>query len=448
MTWAEVSTEDFAYASAGLVLTSFAVLLIFLSPRQRATRALATLLVAMSVAWCQGLAWGLIEPAQRGSIRFITPAAMCVIGVSTVYFLSVYPRPRGWLGKSRWSGWAMVAVCAAFTLLFVRAPDLYRRIVFTNGENEFVDNGPLILLTNAWTLTALAMLYVFALELRRAQPGPVRRSLVLVVAAFLTSMLAWTGALFFNDVTGRLDPAAIGASFSRIAYALEEASFLGALGAAGIVTLYAWRSPHRTIRREAHALAGLVVGTVVIVALATFLGGTPGADEWTSPAQSIVDAVGGMSIAAFAGYALLKHRLFDIDVRLRWTISRGTVAAVFFGIFIIVAQLAQNFLSESLGWMMGGLVAGVMLFAIAPIQRLAERVAVTAVPLHAAAKEDRQVELYRMALALALSDRVITRDEERHLARLAEKLGVTHTQALEAREEMERELGVTIEVAR
>lgn len=442
MTWDEVTVEAIAYAAAGLVLTAFGLWLLALSPRQRATRALAVLLVAMSVAWGQNLVWYLMDLHARGSIRFLTPAAVSAIGLSTIYFLSVYPRPRGWLGRSRWGGWTMLAVGAALAFVFFLEPDLYVRVAFVDGSWRSIDNGPLVLLTNAWTLTAVAMLYVFALDLRTAPAGPVRRSLVLVLAGFLTSMLAWTSALFFNDITGRLDPAAITASFSRLTYILEEASFLAALGAAALVVAHSWRSPDASIRREGHALAALVAGTIAIVALVTFLGGLPGPEEWISPAQSIVDAAGGMAIAAFAGYALLKHRLFDIDVRLRWTISRGTVAAVFLAIFFIAAQLAQNFLSESYGWMLGGVIAGVMLFAITPIQRVAERVAIVAVPIHSATAGDRRIELYRLSLALALSDRKITREEERHLAKLAEELGVSHTEALAAREAMERELGI------
>ena len=443
MSWADVTVEHIAYASAGLVLAIFAVWLLALSPRQRATRALATLMIGMSVAWSFDLVWLLLKPGVQARITFVTPVSMTVIGLATVYFLSVYPRPRGWLGKSRWGGWTMLAIGAAFAALFYRAPELYARFEIIDGAPAHVDNGPLVLLSNAWTLTAVAMLYVFALDLRSAQPGPLRRSLVLVLAGFLTSMLVWTGALFLNDVTGRLDPRAIDASFARVAYVLEEASFLAALGAAAIVIVHAWRSSEATIRREAHAIGGLVAVTIGIVATVTFLGGRPDQEDWISPAQGIVDALGGVAIAAFAGYALLKHRLFDIDVRLRWTISRGTVAAIFVAVFFAASQVAQNFLEDSMGWALGGLIAGVMLFAIAPVQRLAERVAVTAVPVQASPPEDRKVELYRMALALALSDRLITRDEERHLARLAEELGVTHTQALAAREEMERELGLT-----
>lgn len=441
MTLAEASANDVAYAAAALVLTAFAIWLLILSPRQRATRALAILLFGMSTMWILDLVWGVVEPRHRLPLTLITPVAMCVIGLATVYFLSVYPRPRGWLGRSRWGAWTTLAVGAAFTLLFLRAPDLYQRFEVVDGSPTHVDNGPLVLLGNAWTLTSLAMIYVFAFDLRRTPPGPVRRSLLLVFAAFLTSMLVWTGALFLNDVSGRLEGSSIDASYSRLSYILEETSFLATLVAAAIVVVPAWRSPVVSIRREGRALAGLVTGVVGCVGLVTFLGGPPAVEDWVSPAQGIADALGGMAIAAFCGYALLKHRLFDIDLKLKWTIRRGTVAAIFVAVFFAVSQVAQNFLAESYGWMAGGLVAGLLLFAITPLQRVADRVAAVAMPgvREGDMGTERRAIFYRTAVAMALSDSIITREEERHLARLAEQLGLSHTEALRMREEVEAE---------
>jgi hypothetical protein len=151
------------------------------------------------------------------------------------------------------------------------------------------------------------------------------------------------------------------------------------------------------------------------------------------------------------GYAILRLQLLDIDVKLKWTIKRGTLAAVFLAVFFVVAQLAQNFLSQSYGLLLGGASAGLLLFAIAPLQRMAERVANAAMPGVGGAPEHRQsraAEAYTFALRMAYADKVLTREEERGLAVLAEELGLAHTTALALREEVEREAGVASARAR
>lgn len=55
----------------------------------------------------------------------------------------------------------------------------------------------------------------------------------------------------------------------------------------------------------------------------------------------------------------------------------------------------------------------------------------------AAGRKDR--DAYRAAVEMALADGVVTRAEERALARLAQACGLDHLEALDVREEVERE---------
>lgn len=129
---------------------------------------------------------------------------------------------------------------------------------------------------------------------------------------------------------------------------------------------------------------------------------------------------------------------FAVDAT-RTPSGRGTVAAVFF----VASQVAQEFLTDSYGWMAGGVTAGLLVFALAPLQRLGDRVAAAALP---SAREgvlspERRALFYRRAVAMALSDGAISREEERHLAHLAEEVGLGPLEALRVREDVERELG-------
>lgn len=435
-----LGVADTIYTVAGVALFVMGAWLLYLSPRQRAVRALSALLMLTAIAFGDNALREYLPLAGVVWIDRLDTLVFAGIGLSTIYFLSVYPRSRGWLGRSRWGGPSVLGAFALLGLAILLFPRLVGdpRIV---GDEIAVDPPPLGFLYSAWSLTGGLMLILLALDYRRAQAGPFRRSLLLVLTGFLAGSLAWQTSLLLNDVFGRLDPFVFRDGRARLAYLLDEIVIIPALVAALLVLVHGLRAGEREARHEAIGL-GMAAGIAVTASLiATFAFPGPVGTEWTSEPQGAVDALGALALAVFAGYAVLKHRLFDIEVKLRWTISRGTVAAVFLAIFVTAAQIAQNFLSESQGWLTGGIIAGAMLFAITPIQRLAERVAITAVPVHAKPAEERRLELYRLALGLALCDRVITREEEQHLARLAEELGLTHSEALTARHEMEREMG-------
>ncbi len=110
---------------------------------------------------------------------------------------------------------------------------------------------------------------------------------------------------------------------------------------------------------------------------------------------------------------------------------------IFIGVFFASAQIAQAFLTTEYGWALGGLVAGLLLLAINPLQRFATRVADVAMPNVHDTEEYRTVrkrEVYRAALDEILTDGHITAKERRTLIRLQEQLGqhAAHAQTIEA----------------
>jgi uncharacterized membrane protein YebE (DUF533 family) len=84
-----------------------------------------------------------------------------------------------------------------------------------------------------------------------------------------------------------------------------------------------------------------------------------------------------------------------------------------------------------------------LVFALAPLQRVADRVATAAVPLAAAAavpvaaSDVAHARAYRAAVRAALADGDVTRDEEAHLADVAQELGIGAADALRLRREVE-----------
>lgn len=82
--------------------------------------------------------------------------------------------------------------------------------------------------------------------------------------------------------------------------------------------------------------------------------------------------------------------------------------------------------------------AALLVFAISPLQRFADRFAAKAVPGGAEAGAAAE-EQFRGLVEATLADGEITPDEERHLRKKAEELGLKATRAYDLRREVEEE---------
>jgi hypothetical protein len=92
------------------------------------------------------------------------------------------------------------------------------------------------------------------------------------------------------------------------------------------------------------------------------------------PTQSVLRVAGIVAVASMAAPAYAVVRLDLLQTRLpRPTIRAGTLASIGLGALFITAQVAQNFLSDELGLLTGGIVAGAAVFAAYPLQKAAER---------------------------------------------------------------------------
>lgn len=138
-------------------------------------------------------------------------------------------------------------------------------------------------------------------------------------------------------------------------------------------------------------------------------------------------------------YSILKHQLLDIDVKVRWGLSKSVVAGVFIATFFVASEGAAQFFGEQTGSAYYGIgAAALLVFAIAPLNRVAERFAARAIP-GGADGAHRSHDAYREAVRLALSDGQIDRNDERALAKLAAACGLAADEAWAMREEVESE---------
>lgn len=160
----------------------------------------------------------------------------------------------------------------------------------------------------------------------------------------------------------------------------------------------------------------------------------------------VVAPVFGIAFVLLLTRALLRDQLFDFDLKLKLTLKRGTVAAAFVGVFLVVAQVASNYLQGALGWLMGGIAAGALLLLLRPIERAADKLADRAMPNVQDNAEYRTVkkrEVYRAAIESAMEDGVVTDKERNVLATLADQLGLGAKETLDIEREARTARGVT-----
>ncbi len=146
-------------------------------------------------------------------------------------------------------------------------------------------------------------------------------------------------------------------------------------------------------------------------------------DDWNK--------IGILGLSRFVGvavlaYAIVRQQLFDIDLKIKWTVNRGSVAAAFVSVFFVVEQIVQNLAGDALGVAAGAVATGLLVFAMHPLQRLARRFADVAMPNVRENDPNYTLEnkrdTYRQALAIAWSDGVLTAKEMLMLSRLRESL--------------------------
>jgi hypothetical protein len=217
-------------------------------------------------------------------------------------------------------------------------------------------------------------------------------------------------------------------------------------GAASIVGLYVLLAA--LWLREAAASRGPGARSARDVALLALL--LPLAGLLLTPAlggYAVAQNAGPLGVArtlmvAVLAYALVRHRLLDADLKVKWTIRQSTVAAAFIGVFFVVSESASSFFATSgLGTYLGIAAAGLLVFALAPLQRAAEKVASAAMPGVKAPSEmslDERARVFLEAARACWADGNLSRDERQVLDRLRESLNLPEHEAMRLEREAAR----------
>lgn len=209
-------------------------------------------------------------------------------------------------------------------------------------------------------------------------------------------------------------------------------------GFALVASVQAWREAAGVARARARSFAiafgirdvcwGIVYGAAIWLA---FSGDYAVVEpDVTSPIY-LLYALGTLLAVPLIAYGILRTQLFDIDLRIKWTIKQSTVAAIFIAVVYLVSEGAERFLSEELGGWAGLLASGLVVFFLAPLQRFAETVASAAMPNTENTPQYaafRKLQVYESSLSEAMLGGIS--DKERVLLdTLRDTLGVSPADA-------------------
>ncbi|MEM7101190.1 MAG: hypothetical protein AAF541_23210 [Pseudomonadota bacterium] len=213
-----------------------------------------------------------------------------------------------------------------------------------------------------------------------------------------------------------------------------------------IATILAWRRSASDLERRKNGFLTASFGVRDITFVLTFAGGV---------ALTIVDPTGDIYgieaayFAAFSGvtliaiglvfyiflaaYGVLSVHMFDIDLKLKVTLSRSTVTALYIAFFFLVSETSAALLSDQFGLLIGLAATAVLLFFIAPLQRWAEKLSDSAMPGVTESPEYlsfRKMQIYGEAISSTLREHgELTAVDRVILNQLSEKLGITRDEA-------------------
>lgn len=378
-------------------------------------------LVAGATFVITGAALVLLKPARRGILPFGAYAILTGVQLTLVYLWTIMPERTILLFLS-WPimGLSAIALSTAvrsyceartFVWAFVGAAGVGAMFALIRpGLMLTPAGGPNDLGVVLWQMPVFVAAAIGSRHLLRAHD---RTASAELRTEFLLLLLAIVPHLGYTSSVSLL----VAISTPEFYAGIWTWAYILTFGA-GVATAFGiaralWRSPSRHANRLA-----LLIGAVTIIGAVQFL-----------LVREFVLFGGVLRILAaiFLGYGLLKYGLFGTDLKVKWSIERGTVFVIIGAVFFGVEQVIEYFASARLGTIAGITAAALMLIAFAPLRNFTIRLADRVLPdVHATPDyfEARKLVVYRSAAQAAARDGVITGRERDMLDTLARELEI------------------------
>jgi predicted outer membrane lipoprotein len=412
----DASPGNLTNLGSGLLLLALAVWVATLRPRRRLNLALAAFCASMGVSFVvQNLV------TTDDPLWYASNIAGWVAAVPAMLALQVvaawFPRPlqrahRGLIARAALLG--LLTAALALGVFWGRLDAVHAYVARTTplalvgvvqlAVSQFL---PLSLLLQASFAAALVLL-----ALRWPQEDAPRRRQVALVSGALLLYPGLVAGIYAADPVQGLGPPGL--------------VLVAAFGVVAALWLRNTRAPG-TGARDARHVALLALGMPLLGMVVHLVSGSIPEATRAGP----TGLCRTLTVLLLA-YGILRHQLLGIDVGVKWTIRRGTLAGVFIAVFFIVTQVAQNYLQY--GVLVGAVAAGLLLFGLTPLQRFAERVADTALPGTRPLGEldldrEERATLYRAQARFMWSDGALSDDERRALSHLRDQLGLSRDEA-------------------
>lgn len=412
--------------AAALVLLGAGLL--YLNPRHRLNRLFVLFLVLRAgqilvggVGWTGGRSDGLVLQVQELLFVAQVPALAAFGWAYHRHARGAPPQPAVIT--------PLLALVVALPAIIIAYPSLVGG--YGPGTGALVMSGPFWVFFPARNFLVAAIALLLARDFARHGPGPARRSVLLLSAGFALGPLVYSldAVLRVGLLDGPIGP-------DRLPYAIHGVFVVAVIGIAALYPyLHARRSGDEAALAEGRAHVLLVLTAAlsyaVLFAGGSLLGRTLGE---VGGAAKDLGTLWMLMLPLLGAYALVRHQLFGLDLKVRVAVKGSTLAGVFLAVFFVVSESAAAFFEGQLGsesqWgtYLGIGAAGLLVFALAPLQRLADRVSRVAVPgvgPDAPASLEDAVALYRDQARFAWSDGVLDRSERAMLDRLRERLGLS-----------------------
>lgn len=193
--------------------------------------------------------------------------------------------------------------------------------------------------------------------------------------------------------------------------------------------------------------AGFILGLALHLVGRFRYGLEPGGADRLHPLVTLADGIiglGMLGVVLVLAWGLFRSQILDFQFRLHMGISRGAIAAVFIGMFFVVSELTAELLSERIGPILGIMATGLLVFALAPLQRLGDRIGYAVVadprPVQELTPQEHE-QMLREQFELALEDGVLTVNELRMLESIRARLGISPDVATRIQSETMAALG-------
>lgn len=398
---------------AALVMTALATLILVLDARSPVHRAFAVFLGIRAVVNF-GSAFGL------SLIAGIDPYLGVLLPFVALHFAIVYHRR---MRRSHGRAWT-VPLLWGYGLLGVLALREHHQWLWgpigVFGPFQF------------WMFAARMIVYaaiglLLAWDATRSPADAHQRSLLVVSMGFvLNPLFVSVGALaHLFDEARRF-------GFLATPSGVTWLAVLPCLAALVLLQIAGRRAAEPSFRRGTRvwglaflACAALAVLTVVVSGYSV-----------SHPTYIVMDGAMTLAFPLLVAYALLKHRLFDIDLAIKWSIRRGTVASAFVGAFFLAQEGAEYVIASRTGSTLVGIAGAAALVAVVkPLGRLGARISDAAMPAVQETPEyerARKLEVYEEAVDSLLDDGKLSAKEEEALARMRRRLGLDEAEAREA----------------